>query len=142
MPTLTSRPTPPGHPASVAPETEAVVFASKLPLRSRLTVPGFMRDTMRIKRQLDALYEGNGDGDGEGGGLLWYALRADLVPNEYWTVSAWRSDAALTAFVRAEPHAGIMRHRRGSLTGFESARWTVPASELPIAHDEIVARIG
>ena len=140
MPTLSSRPTPPGHPVAVAPETEAIVFASKLPLRSRLAVPGFLRDTLRIRRQLDGLLEG-GD-DGGAGGLLWYALRADVGANVYWTASAWRSNADLAAFVRADPHGRIMRDRRGTLGGFASARWTVAAADLPLDHGDIVDRLA
>jgi heme-degrading monooxygenase HmoA len=140
VPTLTSRTTPQGHPATAFPETEAIVFASKLPLRSRLAVPGFLRDTLRIRRQLDGLLEG-GD-DGGAGGLLWYALRADVGANVYWTASAWRSNADLAAFVRADPHDRIMRDRRGTLGGFVSARWTVAAADLPLEHSDIVDRLA
>lgn len=115
--------------------TDVIIFASRLPLSARRSAPGFLIDTMRIKRQLDALL------DQADAGLYWYALRADLGANVYWTASAWRSQSSLSAFVRAEPHVGIMRSLRGKLGSFDSQQWTTSSTALPLPHDSIVDRL-
>ena len=119
----------------IDPEQEVVVFASRLPLRRRRDAPGFLVDTVHIKKHLDGLIADPDEG------LLWYALRADLLTNVYWTTSAWRDDEALRAFVISEPHRTIMRDRRGTLGSFDTARWTVPGAELPVAHQRTIERI-
>jgi hypothetical protein len=119
----------------IDPDEEVVLFASRLPLRRRRDAPGFLADTLHIKRQLDALIADPDEG------LLWYALRADLIANIYWTTSAWRDDVALRAFVVAEPHVTVMRERRGTLGSFDTARWSVAGRELPIPHAQTIERI-
>ena len=119
----------------IDPEEEVIVFASRLPLQRRRAAPGFLADTLHIKKHLDGLIADPDEG------LLWYALRADLLSNVYWTTSAWRDDEALRAFVISEPHSSIMRKRRGTLESFDTARWTVPGAELPLAHRLTIERI-
>ncbi len=130
MPTFT------GGIRGIDPDDRVVVFASRLPLRRRREAPGFLFDTWHIKRHLDALVAERDEG------LLWYALRADLGSNVYWTTSAWRDDEALRAFVISDAHSSIMRARRETLGGFETARWTIAGAELPIKHPQTVERIG
>jgi hypothetical protein len=88
---------------------EVVVFRSELPLRRRRYAVGFMRDTMRIKRLLDALAA---DADG---GLLWYELTAHPLGNRYGTASAWRSEAHLRRFASDPVHLDVMRRQRDHL---------------------------
>jgi hypothetical protein len=119
----------------VDPDREVVVFASRLPLQRRRDAPGFLADTLNIKQQLDARIADPDEG------LLWYALRADLIANTYWTTSAWRDGEALRSFVISEPHSSIMRARRGTLGSFDTTRWCVAGSDLPIAHAQTVQRL-
>ena len=88
---------------------EVVVFRSELPLRRRRYAVGFMRDTMRIKRLLDALA---GDPDG---GLVWYELTAHPLANRYSTASAWRSEEHLRRFAADPVHVGVMHRQRDHL---------------------------
>ena len=121
--------------SGIDPDEKVVVFASRLPLCRRRDAPGFLLDTWHIKRHLDTLIAEPEEG------LLWYALRADLLANTYWTASAWRDDEALRAFVISEPHVTVMRSRRGTLGSFDTARWCVPGAELPIAHARVAEHI-
>ncbi|MGB0112654.1 MAG: DUF3291 domain-containing protein [Ilumatobacteraceae bacterium] len=129
MPTL-SRPL-----RKVDPGQEVVVFASRLALQRRRDVPGFLADTLQIRKQLDRLIADPEEG------LRWYALRTDLAANVFWTTSVWRDDEALRAFVIAEPHAAIMRKRRRTLGGFETVRWTASGFEVPVTHAQTVERL-
>jgi heme-degrading monooxygenase HmoA len=83
--------------------TEYIVLLSSLPLRSS-SVPGFLRDTMRIRAQL-----------AETPGLVGYALNAELTKKRFRTMSAWRTEDDLDAFARTEPHHGIMRRLSPSM---------------------------
>jgi hypothetical protein len=49
-------------------QRQYVAMASRLPLKSHRFIPGFMRDTMRIRRQL-----------GQAAGLVGYTLNAGLA---------------------------------------------------------------
>ena len=61
-----------------------VVMASRLPLRSYARIPSFLRATSRIRRQLATA-----------DGLVGYSLDAKLLAKTFWTLSAWRNQAAL-----------------------------------------------
>ena len=75
-----------------------LAYATKLPLTKHRYVPGFLRDTLRIRRQLRSAP-----------GLVGYALLADLRHATFWTVSVWEDEASLRAFAGAEPHRSITR---------------------------------
>src|SRR6266496_4268697 len=79
-------------------DRECVVMASRLPLSNHRHIPGFMRATMQIRRQLAGAE-----------GLVGYALDAKLLRKTFWTVSAWQSQDALDAFSRADPHSARVR---------------------------------
>ncbi len=112
----------------VADAGEVVVFRSQLPLRRRRYAFGFLRDTLRIKRLLDACAA---DADS---GLLWYELTAHPLANRYSTASAWRSGEHLQRFAGDPVHVGVMRRQRDRLgtPTFEQstgdARTLVPAT--------------
>src|SRR3954465_13017993 len=75
-----------------------VAFATRLPLTKHRHVPGFLSDTLGVRRQL-----------GAAPGLVGYSLLAHLGAKTFWTVSVWQDEAALRAFAAAEPHRGITR---------------------------------
>ena len=60
----------------IDPQRQYVAMASRLPLKSYRFIPGFMRDTMRIRRQL-----------GQAAGLVSYTLNAGLARKTFWTFS-------------------------------------------------------
>ena len=80
------------------PDRTYVGFATKLPLTAHRHVPGFLRDTMRIRRQLAA-----------SPGLVGYSLLAELGAKTFWTASIWEDEASLRSFAAAEPHRSVMR---------------------------------
>jgi hypothetical protein len=113
------------------PDTECTVMASKLPLRSFLHIPRFLRWTLRIRRQL---------ADAEG--LVGYSLDAHLLRRTFWTASAWTDPAALRAFSGANPHRDATTSIRPMMLPSTFVFWTCPASDLPVRWDEVRRRVA
>jgi heme-degrading monooxygenase HmoA len=116
--------------ATVDADRDYVVMASRLPLARYRHLPGFLRATAAIRRQLAAT-----------DGLVGYSLDAHPLAKTFWTVSAWRSRAALEAFSQADPHharvATIRTHMRPTTFVF----WTCRGSDPPISWTEVRRRI-
>ena len=107
------------------PDRSYLVMASRLPLRSRRTVPRFLRLTLSVVRQLERTE-----------GLVGYTLLAQPMKGTFWTLSAWTDQQHLDTFARAIPHLAIictLRPHRGQ-TRFSF--WTVNGSALPITWDQ------
>ena len=68
-------------------------------------------------------------------GLIGYSLRRQLFGNEAWTLTVWRDEASLEAFVRSRPHREAVRSAAGELTSAAFRRVELPAAEIPIDWD-------
>ena len=112
--------------SEVDPAHEYVVMASRLPLRSFWRIPGFLRQTMAIRQQLATA-----------NGLVGYALLAQPLQKRFFTLSAWRIEADLRAFARAQPHADIAGSLRPHMAPTRFVFWTAPGTDLPITWDEV-----
>jgi hypothetical protein len=86
---------------TIEPDRQYVAMASRLPLTSFWFIPGFLRDTLRIRRQL-----------AHTDGLVGYALNAQLTHKTFWTFSVWTDRASLDAFAAADPHRRIIERLR------------------------------
>jgi hypothetical protein len=115
---------------TVAPATEVVVMASRLPLHSYRHVPGFLAATLRIRRQL-----------GRTPGMVGYALDARLAAKTFWTVSAWTDRSRLRGFDRADPHKDSVDAIRPHMDRSTFVTWTTTADQLPVSWDEAVRRV-
>lgn len=85
----------------IVPDRTYTVMSSKLPLNRYRSVPGFLRDTLAIRRQLRSA-----------AGLVGYGLDAEIAHRTFWTYSVWSDQASLDAFAAAEPHRNIIRRLR------------------------------
>jgi hypothetical protein len=103
------------------PERTYQAFGTKLPLTSALYIPGFLRDTRRIRHQLAAA-----------DGIVGYGLLAELRAKTFWTVSVWDDEASLRAFAAAEPHRSIMRRVPGRMGLSAFQPFDVVGTDLPI----------
>jgi hypothetical protein len=112
------------------PDTNYLVMASRLPLRSITKVPWFMGLTVSIVRQLERT-----------DGLVGYSLRAQPLAKTFWTLSAWTDGRALGAFVKEMPHHAVMGRLRPHMGPTRFTTWTVPGSALPISWDEALVRL-
>jgi hypothetical protein len=115
---------------SVDSATEVVVMASRLPLKRHRSMPGFLASTMKIRRQL-----------GGAGGLIGYALDADLVHAVFWTVSAWRSRDSLDQFADQDPHRTIISGIPPRMKPTTFVFWSHPADQLPVGWDTVREKI-
>lgn len=106
-----------------------VVFRSELPLRKRRYAVGFMLDTFRIKRLLDAIAAA------PDGGLVTYELTAHPLSNHYTTLSVWRSEEDLRRFASDPVHVGVMQRQRSHLgtPSFEQSTVDAAAVTAPSA---------
>jgi hypothetical protein len=77
--------------------------------------------------------------------LPWGALGVSLVARElrrtFWTLSAWRDEAALSAAFEAEPHRHLIEHFKPRMAGSSFVTWTAPATALPISWEEALRRL-
>ena len=116
---------------TVDPTATYVLTLTRLPLRSYLRIPRIMRATLRIMRALKS-----------SDGLVGYSLKADLLRKTFWTVSAWRDDAAVVEFVSSDTHRAAMVRLQPHIVQPWIETLTVSGSELPPKWSEIARRIG
>jgi len=79
------------------PNYDFVVLLSFLPLKSYWRVLPFFFYTAQVVWQLAGA-----------GGLVGYSLLARPFKKQFWTLSAWRNEGALRAFVQHPPHVHVM----------------------------------
>jgi quinol monooxygenase YgiN len=89
------------------------VSVTRLRLRRWRDTPAFLRAALRLRRDL-----------AREPGAVTLGLAAQPWARTYWTLSAWRDEAALQAYVRSPGHAAAMRRFRPVMTDATSARWT------------------
>ncbi len=65
-------------------------------------------------------------------GLLGYSVRRQVLGNEVWTMTAWRDEAALSAFVRGPTHQAAISNGAPALQSVRFCRFTLPATDLPL----------
>ncbi len=107
---------------TVVPELTYVVMSSKLPLRQYRSIPGFLRGTTAIRRQLRSTP-----------GLVGYGLDADLVHRTFWTFSVWLDQASLDAFAAGQPHRGIINRLRPLMGPTRFSTSAMSGSDIPPA---------
>ncbi len=118
-------------PKTPAPGDGAVtVMASRLELCRMRDVLPFMVGAMRIRRQMLAAP-----------GVLGVSLIARPLRRSFWTLSAWRDQAALSASVGGQPHLRIMRRFRPRMSTSRFVTWTAPHATRPVSWDEALRRL-
>jgi hypothetical protein len=115
----------------IDPQREYVAMASRLPLKSYRFVPGFLRDTQPIRRQL-----------GQTAGLVGYTLNAGLTRKTFWTFSVWEDQASLDKFAATDPHRQIIGRLRPRMNPTKFEFFTVSGADLPLTWPQILERLG
>jgi len=64
------------------------------------------------------------------------------LSKQFWTLSAWKDDAALRTFVQYPPHVRIMSALAPHMSETKFVRWAVKSSELPLRWDDALRRFG
>lgn len=100
--------------AELQPGSEYLVMASHLPLQRLSSTVTFFRAVSAIRKQLASA-----------DGLVGYTLRAKPLARDYWTLSVWRDDAALRAFMQKPPHVGVMTSLRPFMGPTKFITWSI-----------------
>jgi quinol monooxygenase YgiN len=115
---------------AVEPGRTYVAMASRLPLKRRRSIPGFLRDALAIRRQL-----------ARADGMVAYALDAELARKTFWTFSVWEDQASLDAFASSDPHRAIIRRLRPLMGPTRFEFFQIPGSDLPLTWDQMKAPV-
>jgi quinol monooxygenase YgiN len=98
---------------------------SYLPLNKYSAVPGFFRFSFQIQKQLRTTP-----------GVVGYALRAKILSRNFWTISVWEDQKALTEFVAKIPHCEAIRAMTPHMGASKFTQWKVAGSSLPLSRNE------
>lgn len=115
----------------IDPQREYVAMASRLPLKSYGSVPGFLRDTMQVRRQL-----------AQTPGLVGYTLNAGLARKTFLTFSVWEDQASLDRFAASEPHRSIIARLRQRMKPTTFEFFPISGTDLPLTWEQITARLS
>jgi heme-degrading monooxygenase HmoA len=115
---------------AIDPDREYIAMASRLPLKHYRSIPGFLRDTLAIRRQLAGT-----------SGLVGYALNAELARKRFWTFSIWADRESLNAFAAADPHRRIIRRLAPLMGQTRFEFFPVTGSQLPMTWDQMSAPV-
>jgi len=102
------------------PGREYLVLLSYLPLRVYRKIPAFFRYTIQIQGQLR-----------ETPGVIGYSMRVKVWKRNFWTLSVWENERALTDFVGKAPHREAMKKISPYMGATKFTRWKVPGSAIP-----------
>lgn len=116
--------------ASVEENKEYLAMVSYFRLKGLRVMPSFALNSFRIERQLLS-----------SDGLIGHSSGAKLADFEFWSVTVWRDELALQAFVRTQPHTRIMEVMRPAVVRSEFIRWQVDGTSVPPDPKEAEARL-
>jgi hypothetical protein len=112
-------------------EREYVALLSYLPLKSYLRIPVFFFYTTQVVKQLASAE-----------GVLGHSVLARPLSKQFWTLSAWKDEAALRTFVQHPPHVRIMTALAPHMGETKFVRWKVKGSQLPLSWEDALRRFS
>lgn len=113
------------------PNGDLVALLSYFSLKSYWRVPSFFYYTVQVAKQLASAQ-----------GLLGYSVLSRPLSKRFWTLSAWKDEAALRDFVHNQPHVRIMTALARDMEQTKFLRWTVKGSQLPLGWDDALRRFA
>ena len=116
--------------APVDKDREYLAMVSFFRLKGIGAMLSFALNALRIERQLL-----------RSDGLIGHSSGAKLGDFEFWSVTVWRDESALMAFVRAQPHASVMQSMRPAVARSEFVRWRVCGASVPPDPREAESRL-
>jgi heme-degrading monooxygenase HmoA len=75
-------------------------------------------------------------------GLVGYSMRLEPFGTRVWTMTVWRDDESLAAFLASQVHARAQKDGLPSLADGRFLRVRVTRAEAPLAWDDAVARLA
>jgi quinol monooxygenase YgiN len=116
---------------SPGPDGDCLALLSYLSLKSYWRMPSFFFYTAQVAKQLASAE-----------GLLGYSVLTRPLSKRSWTLSAWKDDAALRAFVQHPPHVHILTSLAPHMDQTKFLRWNVKGSQLPLRWDDALRRFA
>ncbi|HEY7843497.1 MAG TPA: hypothetical protein VID30_07460 [Bradyrhizobium sp.] len=107
------------------------VSATRFTYRSLRTMPLVYWHGLKLRRSWPAV-----------DGAVGLSIMSDLATRTTYTVSVWRSEAVLLAWVRSSAHARLMRAFRARLRSSAADSWQTDHFELRQAWREAMRRVG
>jgi heme-degrading monooxygenase HmoA len=74
-------------------------------------------------------------------GYIGSSVRSRVFGHEVWTMTVWRDEAALEAFVRSDMHNAAMREGLSGVARAQFMRLAWPTDAVPPRWDEILKRL-
>jgi hypothetical protein len=104
--------------AELEPGSDYLVMASHLPLTRISATVQFFRGVSAVRKQLATA-----------DGLVGYTLRARPLARDYWTLSVWQDNTALSEFMRTPPHVQLMTSLKPLMGPTKFITWTISAAD-------------
>ena len=117
-----------GH--SIDANGDYIAMASRLPLKSYRSIPGFLRDVLKIRRQL-----------ADTAGLVGYTLNAQLARKTFWTFSVWDDRASIETFLATDPHQRIIRALQPRMGRTKFEFFPIAGNALPLTWSQMKAPV-
>lgn len=74
-------------------------------------------------------------------GLVGYAVRFEIFGRQAWTMTAWKDEASLAAFMRSPAHREAVRRSGETAQNIRFASVAMPLRALPMSWDEARRRL-
>ncbi len=74
-------------------------------------------------------------------GYIGHSLRTRVLGHEVWTMTVWKDDASLNAFVRASTHRTAIREGLSGVRQAQFLRMEIPVDQVPPTWDDILERL-
>ncbi|GAA2096147.1 hypothetical protein GCM10009759_25110 [Kitasatospora saccharophila] len=107
-------------PAAQQPPARPVVMAAELKVRGLRHVPGFLRQSLKVRSRAR-----------RAPGALGVTLRAAPLDRTFWVLSSWSDREALAAFVRSGTHRRAMTALRPAMEHSAFASWDAESAAEP-----------
>jgi quinol monooxygenase YgiN len=75
-------------------------------------------------------------------GVVGYSVLAHPLSKRFWTLSAWKEEAAVHAFVQHPPHVRIMTALTPYMGKTKFVRWMVKGAQLPLSWEDGLRRLS
>jgi len=116
---------------STDPDGDYLALLSYLSLKSYWRMPSLFFYTAHVAKQLASAE-----------GLLGFSILTRPLSRQFWTLSAWKDDAALRTFVEHPPHVHIMTALAPHMDQTKFLRWAVKGPQLPLRWDDALRRFA
>lgn len=72
-------------------------------------------------------------------GYIGHSIRTRVLGNEVWTMTVWKDEASLDAFVRSPTHREAIRLGMPAVASAKFHRYTIPVGEVPPSWSDVMA---